>query len=234
MDYFLVAPDFLYILFGAIIAVLILVEVRVLPYTGSRIAKNRRYILALLLLSLIGSYINIPLARIPSQAYMAGHEFIFFGMTYVVPIVVNSPGTVIAINVGGALIPILLSIYLLIKNKLYLTSLLGITVVATAVHLLASPVPGTGIAVPVFIPPLVTTAIALLLSRADAAPLAYICGSLGTFIGGDLLNLGHVQGLGAPVASIGGAGMFDGIFITGLLSMVIVSLATKGQSLLFR
>lgn len=238
-DFFLVAPDFLYFLFGALVALLILIEIIFLKHTSSRFAFNRRCILVLLLLSLLGSYINIPLARIPSQAYLAEHEFFFFGMKYTIPVIVNKPGTVIAINIGGALLPIFLSIYLLIKNKLYLTSLLGITVVATAVHLLATPVPGTGIAVPVFIPPLTTVAVALLLSRPYAtrpyaAPLAYICGSLGTLIGGDLLNLGRVQSLGTSVASIGGAGTFDGVFITGLLAMIIASLATRGQSLLFR
>lgn len=232
--FFLVAPDFLYFLFGAFVALLILIEIIFLKRPSSRFAVNRHCILMLLLLSLFGSSINIPLAQTPSQDYIAQHEFFFYGMKYVIPIIVNEPGTVIAINVGGALLPILLSIYLLIKNKLYLTSALGIAVVATAVHLLATPVPGTGIAVPVFTPPLVTVAIALLLYKNRAAPLAYICGSLGTLIGGDLLNLGHVQNLGTSMASIGGAGTFDGVFITGLFAMVIASLATRGQSLLFR
>ncbi|HET8701791.1 MAG TPA: DUF1614 domain-containing protein, partial [Nitrococcus sp.] len=230
MDYFLVAPDFLYFIFGVAVALLILVEFGVLRHTGSRFAVNRRYILVLLLLSLFGSYVNIPLAQIPSHVYITQHEYFFWGMKYIVPIVVNRPGTEIAVNVGGALIPILLSAYLLIKNKLYLLGLLGIIGVAVIVHLLASPVPGTGIAVPVFIPPVVTAAIALLLSRPYAAPLAYICGSFGTLIGGDLLNLGRVPSLGTPVASIGGAGTFDGIFITGLFAMLIVSFLTRGRS----
>jgi hypothetical protein len=46
----------------------------------------------------------------------------------------------------------------------------------------------------------------LLLSRERAAPLAYIGGSLGTLIGADLFNLSRIRELGAPVASIGGAG----------------------------
>jgi uncharacterized membrane protein len=51
--------------------------------------------------------------------------------------------------------------------------------------------------------------------------LAYISGSLGTLIGADLLNLNNIQGLGAPVASIGGAGTFDGIFVTGILAVLL-------------
>jgi hypothetical protein len=74
-----------------------------------------------------------------------------------------------------------------------------------------------------------TAVIALLLSRRHAAPLAYIGGSLGTLVGADLLNLDKVQGLGAPVASIGGAGTFDGIFVTGILAVLIASLSRQSD-----
>ena len=90
--------------------------------------------------------------------------------------------------------------------------------------MLAEPVRGLGIALPVFVPPVSTAVVALLLSRRQAAPLAYIGGSLGTLIGADLLNLDKVQGLGAPVASIGGAGTFDGIFLTGILAVLFASI----------
>jgi hypothetical protein len=43
--------------------------------------------------------------------------------------------------------------------------------------------------------------------------------SLGTLVGADLLNLARVQGLGAPLVSIEGAGTFDGIFLTSVLSV---------------
>ena len=69
-----------------------------------------------------------------------------------------------------------------------------------------------------------TAVVALLLSREFAAPLAYIGGSLGTLIGADLTNLDKVRGLGAPVASIGGAGTFDGIFLTGILAVLLAGL----------
>ena len=64
-------------------------------------------------------------------------------------------------------------------------------------------------------PSLTAAIVALLLSRGQAAQLAYIGGSLGTLTGADLLNLPNIRGLGAPVASIGGAGTFDGIFLIG-------------------
>jgi uncharacterized membrane protein len=54
-----------------------------------------------------------------------------------------------------------------------------------------------------------------------------VAGSMGTLLGADILNLGKVQGLGAPVASIGGAGTFDGIFLTGIVSVLLVSMVRR-------
>ena len=98
-----------------------------------------------------------------------------------------------------------------------------------ACYLLAQPVPGLGIAIPIVAPPLITAIVALLTTRTKIAAVAYVSGSLGTLIGADLLNLGRIQGLGAPVAAIGGAGTFDGIFITGIVAVLLASLS-KGAS----
>ena len=95
------------------------------------------------------------------------------------------------------------------------------------VHALAQPVPGLGIAVPTFIPPLLAAATALVLSRQMAPVLAYISGSLGTLIGADLMNLGKIQDIGASFASIGGAGTFDGIFLTGIIAVLLASPWTR-------
>jgi uncharacterized membrane protein len=103
----------------------------------------------------------------------------------------------------------------------------GVAVVSLACYLLAEPVPGLGIAIPVFYPPVIAAIVALLLSRQYAAPLAYACGSLGTLIGADLMNLGSIRGLGAPVMSIGGAGTFDGIFVTGLIAVLLAGIASR-------
>jgi uncharacterized membrane protein len=43
-------------------------------------------------------------------------------------------------------------------------------------------------------------------------------------LGADLANLGKVRKLGAPVASIGGAGTFDGIFIAGVTAVLLAAL----------
>lgn len=186
--------------------------------------------LFLLLASLAGSYLNLPVARLPPQQIVSGQEVWFFGMHYVIPEVINQPGTVIAVNVGGALIPGLLSVYLYIRNRLWFIAVVATVVVAAICHWLATPVSGLGIALPVFVPPVSAAVVALLLSRRQAGPLAYIGGSLGTLIGADLLNLGKVQGLGAPVASIGGAGTFDGIFLTGILGVLLASIFAPSDS----
>jgi uncharacterized membrane protein len=83
--------------------------------------------------------------------------------------------------------------------------------------------------VPVFAPVVTTAIVALVVSREYAPPLAYISGSLGTLIGADLLNLDKISGLGAPVASIGGAGTFDGIFLTGILAVLLAGLVSPAR-----
>ena len=157
---------------------------------------------------------------------MSGQEVEFFGVHYSVPVVIDWPGTVIAINVGGALIPTLMSLYLLAKNRLWGLGLIATACVAAVCYSLARPVPGVGIAVPTFVPAVTAAIAAWVLSRRYAAPLAYVGGSMGTLVGADLLNLGAIQGLGAPVASIGGAGTFDGIFLTAILAVLPAGLSS--------
>ena len=226
MHYIPLALPFFLMLFFLFVFLVILIEIGILEYAYKKIGINRRYIFALLFLSLFGSYVNIPIAELPAEYVHSGEVITFYGMRYIIPIVKEWPRTVIAVNLGGAVIPAILSLYLLVKNRLYGQGLLAVGVVAVIVHLMAHPVKGVGIAEPTFIPPLVATAVAIVLSRQYAPPLAYIAGSLGTLIGADLLNLGRIQGLGAPIASIGGAGTFDGIFLTGILAVLLAGIMT--------
>jgi uncharacterized membrane protein len=230
LNYLPLSPTFFSILVGLFLALVVLIQLGILRYAYMRIGVGARTALLLLLGSLLGSYVNIPLAQLPEQEIMSGREITYFGMHYVVPVVVDWPGTVIAVNVGGALIPGLVSIYLLVRNRLWGRGLLAIAGVTAVCHVLADPVPGVGIALPVLVPALATAGVALLLSRPCAAPLAYISGSLGTLIGADLLNLDKLQGLGAPVASIGGAGTFDGVFLTGIVAVLIASLSRPSDA----
>jgi uncharacterized membrane protein len=226
MHYIPLALPFFLMLFFLFLLLIILIEIGILQYAFEKIGIERRHIFALLLLSLLGSYVNIPIAELPAEHLHSGEVITFYGMRYVIPMVTEWPRTIIAVNVGGAVVPGILSLYLLFKNRLYGRGFLAVGIVTVIVHLMAHPIQGVGIATPTFVPPLVATAAAVLLSRQYAPPLAYIAGSLGTLIGGDLLNLGKIQGLGAPVASIGGAGTFDGIFVTGIFAVLLAGIMT--------
>jgi uncharacterized membrane protein len=122
LQYFPLAAPFLLALFLILIVVIVLIELRLLRYAYEKLGISRQYVYALMLLSLLGSYINIPVAELPPERVVSNQIVTFFGVPYVVPEVHEWPGTIIAVNVGGGLVPALLSIYLLIKNRLYLMS----------------------------------------------------------------------------------------------------------------
>jgi uncharacterized membrane protein len=167
----------------------------------------------LFVLILVGSLVNIPVwyshNEEPGFFFRQGHYFFFH------PPQIQT--VVVAMNVGGAIIPLLLSLYLLPKAPLLRTAL-ALAVVALVANLLAKVEPGVGVTLPPFVTPLLSAGVALVLAWRRAAPVAYISGTLGTLIGADLLNLGKVIDTGATYLSIGGAGVFDGIFLTGIIA----------------
>ena len=222
--YLPLSPGFFLILIGIFLIVFVFLVLGALRQAYLSLGVSSSTAMWLLFASLIGSYFNIPVANLPDEQVRSNQVIEFFGMQYTVPVVAEWPGTVIAVNVGGAVIPALMSLYLLLSRGLWLNGAIATGAVALILHWLANPVPGIGIAVPVFLPALATAVVALVLSRQNAAPLAYIAGSMGTLIGADLTNLNKVRGLGAPVASIGGAGTFDGIFLTGILAVLLASI----------
>ena len=116
--------------------------------------------------------------------------------------------TVIAINVGGALIPVGFSIFL-------------ITIVTAVCYFASRPIQGLGMGMPIFVAPVAAALTAIVLEPQNSAPMAYICGTLGVLVGADLLHLNEVRKIGVPLASIGGAGTFDGIFLTGIVAVLL-------------
>ncbi|PAY08909.1 hypothetical protein CK489_10670 [Bradyrhizobium sp. UFLA03-84] len=224
VHYLPLTPGFFSILVFAAVALVVLIQLRILRYAYMRLGIGPGVALLLLFGSLIGSYFNIPITVLPGAPVRSGQIVDFFGMRYVVPYLA-SPSTILAVNVGGAVIPALMSAYLMLRYQLWLRAMIATVVIAAIVHASATPVQGMGIAVPVFVPVVATAILALLLSREYAAPLAYIGGSMGTLLGADLLNLDKIGSLGAPIASIGGAGTFDGIFLTGILAVLIAGVA---------
>jgi uncharacterized membrane protein len=229
VHYLPMTPGLFSILVVLFAGLVILVQLRVLRYAYMRLGIGPGAALLMLFGSLIGSYFNIPIAVLP-ETHVRSNEIIdFFGMRYVVPLVAQWPGTVLAVNIGGAVIPTLMSAYLVIRYQLWLSATLAVIAIAFVIHSMATPVHGLGIAVPVFAPVVTTAILAFILSREYAPPLAYIGGSMGTLIGADLLNLDKINGLGAPVASIGGAGTFDGIFLTGILAVLLAGIAAPSR-----
>jgi uncharacterized membrane protein len=139
-------------------------------------------------------------------------------------------GATIAVNAGGAVIPLFVTAEMVGRGRVpRMKTFVAIAAVSLIAYAFATPVPGTGITMPIYIAPLAGAAAGLLLARGcrTAPGLAYAGGTMGTLLGADILNLADpavlaaLAGGRATVLSIGGAGIFDGIFITGVLSVLL-------------
>src|SRR5579875_3317551 len=171
---------------------LLLFAVNAIAYAYRRIGIGERELFLLLWLSLLGGVINIPVARLRSPEVSAAREISVFGVRYRVPIAPRPRETVVAVNLGGALIPAGLSVYLMAADDIWWQA-----------------------------------AVALALSSRDTAATAYVGGSIGTLLGADLLNLPRLRSLGVGVASIGGAGTFDGVFLSGIIAVILVGISWR-------
>jgi len=179
--------------------------------------------------SLFGSFINIPIAEIKSYVpTIKVSEVTFFGIRYVVPYLdISEDITVVAVNLGGCLIPLSVSLYILLTIMKtvgiqgVLRAIIAVVVASLVINSVSRPVKGLGIAVPTFVPPLVAILLALILDTNKPA-IAYISGTLGTLIGADLMNWRKLKNIGAQMVSIGGAGTFDGIYLSGLFAVLLV------------
>lgn len=158
--------------------------------------------------------------RLRNDSLVRDQVVSFFGMRFRIPMRA-APETVVAVNAGGAIIPCLMALYLLATTAYPFQALIGVAIVAALSKLLARSVPGLGIALPAFIPPIVAALIGLILAPDQAPMVAYISGTFGVLVGADLLNLKNLTALQAPVVSIGGAGTFDGIFLTGIIAVLL-------------
>jgi uncharacterized membrane protein len=208
-------------LLGILLVVLIaMLEVGIIESAYQRLGMSHRAVTLLLLLSIFGSYINIPIATI-SSAHVVVHHHHIYNLSYVPAMMSGRDGTLVAINLGGAVIPVLLSIYLLMRLGGAIPALISTVLVALVVHHFSRIIPGAGIAVPTFIPGVTAAILAILLTREQRPAVAYVAGTIGCLIGADVLNLPLIARLNAPVAAIGGAGTFDGIFVSGIIAVLL-------------
>src|ERR1700739_1458151 len=105
VHYLPLTPGLFSVLVFLVLVLIILIQLRILRYAYMKLGVGPGAALLLLFGSLIGSYFNIPVTILPGQVVRSGQVVDFFGMQYVVPYVAQSPGTVLAVNVGGAVIP---------------------------------------------------------------------------------------------------------------------------------
>ena len=210
---------FLFVL--ALAVLLTVVYVGAVSITFSKLGLTRESAFLLLFVSLLGSVINVPLFTIKSSVpiRLRGTYIPAYLQSYLKPM---SGRTLIAVNIGGCMIPLVFSLYLYATQPLMLNEvLLGIVLVTLVSYMSSFPVKGIGIGMPMLVAPITAALAAIMINSELSAPLAYISGTMGVLIGADLLNFRHVSRMGAMVASIGGAGTFDGIFMTGILAVLL-------------
>lgn len=168
----------------------------------------------LILLILLGSFINIPLTK---RKYFYVKKRYFFGLIEREEL----RGEGIFINLGGGLIPLIISLYLIYKIPQKSSILWPTLFMIFISYSLSRVIPERGVVIPAFIPPIFSAIFALVFCHPFAAPCAFISGVLGTLIGADILHLPDFKEKG--FLSIGGAGVFDGIFLTAIFSAVLVA-----------
>lgn len=201
--------------------VLVIAQLGLVTIAFDKLGLSLSSALLLLSASLFGSIINLPLFTIdadsptdtpalPLPGLLSRQRLPFEGRT------------IIAINVGGCLIPLTFSFYLIQLYQLnWLQITFAIIIVSGVCYFFSRPIPGLGIGMPILVAPLTAAITALVVDLEHSAPLAYISGTLGVMIGADLLRLKNIRRMGAPLASIGGAGTFDGIFLTGIVAVLL-------------
>lgn len=214
-------PGNIVLLLLVFVILAVLVQVGLVRVAFERLGLSQASAVLLMTSSLVGSLINLPLFRITSEPPRPGTlpplgRFWFFQhLEY-------HNKTLVALNVGGGLIPLTFSLYLLHHSPLPTgDALLGVGVVAIIARLFSRPIPGLGIGMPLFIAPISAALAALLINSEQSAPLAYISGTLGVLIGADVMRFKDIRRLGVPLAAIGGAGTFDGIFISGIVAVLL-------------
>lgn len=200
--------------------VTVLAQFQLIGIAFDKLGLSRTSAYLLLTLTLLGSLINLPVFSLAREVVRPlPHElYRLFGVSSLVV----AERTVIAVNLGGAVTPLLFSLYLMLTQGLSVLHVIAVVAVVAAISFLAStPVPGVGVCMPFLVAPLTAALASLILNPSEAPPLAYIGGTLGVIVGADLMHLGAIQKLGTPMASIGGAGTFDGIFLTGLMAVLL-------------
>src|SRR6266540_2695991 len=122
-----------------VLGLLLAVMAGTLVYAYERIGIDRSWLLALLGLSIVGSTVNLPVARLRSSVVLGPQVIRVYGIRYLVPAVRQRRVTVIAVNVGGALVPAGVAAFLIAHEHLGTRALVAVGIVAAVCLLLARP-----------------------------------------------------------------------------------------------
>lgn len=179
--------------------------------------------LLILLAVIVGSTINIPLYERVSRVEIVPDWLELWSVRFFwgIPLRRIEQKTIVAVNVGGGLIPTILALYQFTRaNPL---QIVAVTAIVTIVcYYSAQIVPGIGIQMNALVAPLTAAMAAILVTGGvDAAPIAFAGGVLGTLIGADLLHLPQIERMTPGILSIGGAGVFDGIALCGVFAVLL-------------
>jgi uncharacterized membrane protein len=216
-----IKASFIVLFFSLLVAFFILIGINLFGVAFRKLGFPPEYSVYFLFLSLLGSYVNLSIKKVISHKPLMHDKGIDFHRSGYSPTYHEiGRSTSIAVNLGGAVIPVLMSIFLSTLLSM-VDVVIGIIVMTVIVHKISKPIIGSGIAIHVVLPPLLAAAIALMISPQDAPLIAYISGTIGCLIGIDILNLKKLPDLGVPAVSIGGKGTFDAIFLTGIISVLL-------------
>jgi uncharacterized membrane protein len=215
------SPFHLLLFLMALGTLMILIQFGAISIAFDRLGLSPQAALLVLLSSLVGSFINIPVLRVEVPGDAQPVDTIWSGLLRHTDLRFQG-STLICINLGGCVIPLAVCLYLLLFRHPPLAGLVMATVCVTLIsYLFSRPIKGIGIAMPIIVAPLTAALAAIILTPAASPVVAYIAGVTGVLLGADVLRLGTVRELATPIASIGGAGTFDGIFITGLIAVLL-------------
>jgi uncharacterized membrane protein len=173
---------------------------------------------------IVGGAVNLPVKRIVRPEPLTVDPMAVFGLLGRWPRLQRlQRETVVAVNVGGCVIPSALAIYEaahLFASAPHTASAVGASALVNigVCYRLARPLKGIGIALPGLVPPVLAALCALVLATDHDTPVAFIAGVLGPLVGADLLHLRDIERIEAGIFSIGGAGTFDGIVLSGIVA----------------
>ena len=231
--FFSAGPLSLFMIIILVGLVIILIPLLILGMIGAaftRLGFSWISALTVVLLMLIGSFVNFPVYRIRRDVIRVSQDQAsVFGVC--VPCTSAQVwDTIISLNLGGAVIPVCICLYmiyhalLITGTSLVFTVCAGITVVSIITYASTRLMNCAGIQVPLLIPGLTALLVSLLLAGGTglaAAVTAFVSGTTGVLLGGNIANLYRIKDLEVSEVSFGGAGTFGSVFICCILPALI-------------